>query len=130
MLLEIFRFCLDSKSEFNELVKKFDLTFSQWQVLKVINLSTTKSLTINEIVDELNADKATISLLVKKLKEKDMVISTTNAKDKRKVYISLTEKMVDNCLQLKKVEEEFTLKIFSNLSEDERKQLEDIFSKI
>lgn len=130
MLSKLFRFCLDAKGEFNDIVAEFDLTFAQWQVLKVINMSDSKELSVNEIVEILNSDKATVSLIVKKLKAKGMLSSRLDENDKRKSLLSLTSMMTSQCMQLKKVEEEFTNNLFSNLSEEEKLILEKLINKL
>lgn len=130
MLSNLFRFCLDAKSDFNKLVKQFDLTFSQWQVLKVINMSDSKELTINQIVEKLNSDKATVSTIVKKLKEKEMIQSRVDSEDKRCIYLSLTSKMTTRCQELKKIEDEFTNNLFSNLTDEEKQLFGSLIEKL
>lgn len=130
MLIKLFRFCLDAKSDFNKLVKQFDLTFSQWQVLKVINMSESKELTINQVVERLNSDKATVSTIVKKLKEKEMLQTRVDAEDKRCIYLSLTSKMTSRCMELKSIEEEFTNNLFRKLDDDEKQVFEEMITKL
>lgn len=130
MLINLFRFCLDAKSDFNKLVKQFDLTFSQWQVLKVINTSTDKELTMNQVVERLNSDKATVSMIVKKLKEKEMLQTRSDSEDKRCTYLSLTTKMTNRCQELKSIEEEFTNNLFSNLNDEEKRVFKNLIEKL
>ncbi len=130
MLNKMFRICLDIKSKFNDIVNEYDLTFTQWQVLKAINMSEEKELNINEIIFELNSDKATISQVIKNLEKKGMVNIKQDELDKRKKNISLTNKMINNCLELKKIEEEFLKDIFKNLTDKEKKEFERILNKL
>lgn len=130
MLDDMFRFCLDTRSKFNKEVKKFNLTFSQWQVLKVINKSDKKKLSLNEIIELTKSDKASISLIVDKLLEKDMVEKTVSEIDKRKKYITLTYKMKKNCLRLKEIENSFLENLFSNLSKEEKLEFQKILYKL
>ncbi len=130
MLNKMFRICLDIKSKFNDIVNEYDLTFTQWQVLKAINMSEEKELNINEIIFELNSDKATISQVIKNLEKKEMVNIKQDELDKRKKNISLTNKMINNCLELKKIEEEFLKDIFKNLTDKEKKEFERILNKL
>lgn len=128
--MRMFRVCLDIKSNFNEIVKGFDLTFSQWQVLKVINMSANKKMLLIDIVDELNSDKATISIIVKKLIDKGMVYKVADISDKRKKYIKLTDEMLRKCSQLKKIEYQFEKDIFKNITEEEQEIFESILNKM
>lgn len=128
MLLKIFRICLDAKSEFNTKVKVYDLTFSQWQIIKTISLSEKGQLTLNEIVEKLNSDKATISIMIKKLKEKGMLVGTRDEKDKRKVHLTLTDKMKELSVEIKQVEEEVAESIFSNLTDEQIGTLTDVIT--
>ncbi len=130
MLNKMFRTCLDIKSKFNDIVNKYDLTFTQWQVLKAINMSEKKELNINEIIFELDSDKATISQVIKNLEKKGMVNIKQDDLDKRKKNISLTNKMIKNCLELKKIEEDFLEDIFKDLTEKEKKEFERILNKL
>ncbi len=130
MLNKMFRICLDIKSKFNDIVNEYDLTFTQWQVLKAINMSEEKELNINEIIFELNSDKATISQVIKNLEKKEMVNIRQDELDKRKKNISLTNKMINNCLELKKIEEEFLKDIFKNLTDKEKIEFERILNKL
>ncbi len=130
MLNKMFRICLDIKSKFNDIVNEYDLTFTQWQVLKAINMSEEKELNINEIIFELNSDKATISQVIKNLEKKGMVNIKQDELDKRKKNISLTNKMINNCLELKKIEEEFLKDIFKNLTDKEKIEFERILNKL
>ncbi len=130
MLVKMFRICLDIKSQFNDIVNKYDLTFTQWQVLKTINMSEEKELNINEIILQLHSDKATISQVIKNLEKKGMVNINQDKKDKRKKNISLTKKMKDKCLDLKKIEEKFFKDTFEVLTKEEKKELESILNKL
>ncbi len=130
MLIKMFRVCLDIKSKFNDVVNKYDLTFTQWQVLKAINMSDKKELNINEIIFELHSDKATISQVIKNLEKKGMVNIKKDDLDKRKKNISLTNKMKDKCLELKKIEEEFLKDTFKVLSDKEKMELKSILNKL
>ncbi len=130
MLLKMIRICLDIKSKFNNIVSEYDLTFSQWQVLKVINSSKKRQLTINEIIFSLNSDKATISQIIKNLEKKEMIVISKDYIDKRKKNISLSDKMKKKCFKLKEIEEEFLSDVFKELNKNEIKELNLILNKI
>ncbi len=130
MLIKMFRIRLDIKSKFNDIVNEYDLTFMQWEVLKVINISDKKELSISEIILELNSDKATISQVIKNLEKKKMIKIKTYDLDKRKKNISLTKKMKEKCQELKEIEEEFLKETFKVLSIEEKNELKRILNKM
>ncbi len=93
-------------------------------------MSENKELNINEIILELHSDKATISQVIKNLEKKGMVNVKKDNLDKRKKNISLTNKMIKNCLELKKIEEDFLRDTFEILNEKEKVELESILNKL
>ena len=119
MLLKIFRLSLALQSEFNQEISKFDLTFQQWIILKAINTSSRGQLTNVEIVDQVRSDKSSISILIKKLEKKGMIVINHNPDDKRQKLIELSPTMIENCSQVKNLEDKYYNKILKNYTKEE-----------
>ena len=76
------------------------------------------------------SDKATISQVVKKLENKNMVNILQSPKDKRKKLICVNESMSNNCNKLKEVEEKFHEKLTGNFTSKEINNLKDVILKL
>lgn len=102
------------KTSINKELKKYDLTFTQWSVLKEIRKTKEQKIRASELIKNLNSDKATISAVVKKLEEKKYLKCVKNPKDLREVNIELTSKTEEICHQILESEKEVILKIKKN----------------
>ncbi|GLQ05924.1 MarR family winged helix-turn-helix transcriptional regulator [Sneathiella chinensis] len=72
-----------------KLAKETGLSISQLLVLQAIEQST--DLTAGEIAKEVNLTQATISSLLDRLEQRELVHRVRGAADRRKVYVALTE---------------------------------------
>ncbi len=119
------------KEAFNSRLKEYNITFSQWEVLKTINInSLNKEVTLNFIVKELSSDKATITEIIKKLETKGFIIKTTSKDDKRKKIIKIKDDKQIMCEKFLEIQDEIINNFFKNLTVDEKKQLTDLINKI
>ena len=87
----------DLKYQLTKQLKQYDLTASQWAVLKRIEIEELKESSPDKrtaavIAGVLDLDKPTISGIINRLYEKDMVRKLHHPKDKRAVILCLTEK--------------------------------------
>lgn len=71
-------------------LKKLDLTYPQYLVLLV--LWKEKEQTVNDIGKKLALESNTLTPLLKRLEQKEILVRTRSADDERKVVISLTAK--------------------------------------
>jgi DNA-binding MarR family transcriptional regulator len=71
-------------------LKKLDLTYAQYLVLLV--LWKEKELTVNEIGKKLVLESNTLTPLLKRLEQKEIIARQRSSADERKVMISLTSK--------------------------------------
>lgn len=87
--------------EFNRLYTKYlgvfdrkifstELTWSEARILLEIYLNSLETLT--DVAEFLGVDKAYISRIIKKFKDKGLIESTQDSKDKRKYLIEITPK--------------------------------------
>ncbi|NLQ30476.1 MarR family transcriptional regulator [Streptococcus mutans] len=73
-----------------ELKAGFDITSSQWAVLKL--LSCEEDLLQAEISDKLNADRATCGAVIEKLMSKGFVTKTLSKDDRRSYKVKISPK--------------------------------------
>ncbi|WP_374972118.1 MarR family winged helix-turn-helix transcriptional regulator [Blautia producta] len=72
---------------------KFDITTSQWAVLKL--LSVEPILTQAQIAERLNSDRATCGSIIDRLEKKEMILKKINVNDRRAFDISLSQKGIE-----------------------------------
>lgn len=75
---------------YTPLLKEFNLTYVQYAVL--LCLWDNDNVKVGEITNNLKLDIGTISLLLKKMESKNLIVRERSKKDERSVYIRLTEK--------------------------------------
>ncbi|WMJ87236.1 MarR family winged helix-turn-helix transcriptional regulator [Anaerocolumna sp. MB42-C2] len=102
------------EKKINNELKEFDLTFSQIRVVALLYHSVQENYSMKELEKIFHVSQQTIAGIVKRLEAKDMIVSISDADDKRIKRIKLTEngKKLGAEAQLIKVEkiEEWVLK--------------------
>ena len=75
--------------------KKSDAPYRKPEFQAMLFLSYKEKITMQELGEELHVTKPRVTALVSELLEKDFVIQSTDEKDKRKKYLSLSEKGIE-----------------------------------
>lgn len=94
---------MDMMEEFRLIIKRFhkksDTPYRKPEFQAMLFLSCKEKITMQELGEELHVTKPRVTALVSELLEKGLVIQSTDEKDKRKKYLSLSEKGVE-CIEL------------------------------
>ena len=94
---------MDMMEEFRLIMKRFhkksDTPYRKPEFQAMLFLSCKEKITMQELGEELHVTKPRITALVSELLEKGFVVQSTDEKDKRKKYLSLSEKGVE-CIEL------------------------------
>ena len=94
---------MDMMEEFRLIMKRFhkksDAPYRKPEFQAILFLSCKGKITMQELGEELHVTKPRVTALVSELLEKGFVIQSTDEKDKRKKYLSLSEKGVE-CIEL------------------------------
>ena len=94
---------MDMMEEFRLIMKRFhkksDTPYRKPEFQAMLFLSCKGKITMQELGEELHVIKPRVTALVSELLEKDFVVQSTDEKDKRKKYLSLSEKGVE-CIEL------------------------------
>ena len=94
---------MDMMEEFRLIMKRFhkksDAPYRRPEFQVMLFLSCKEKITMQELGEELHVTKPRVTALVSELLEKDFVVQSTDEKDKRKKYLSLSEKGVE-CIEL------------------------------
>ena len=90
---------MDMMEEFRLIMKRFhkksDTPYRKPEFQAMLFLSYKEKITMQELGEELHVTKPRVTALVSELLEKDFVIQSTDEKDKRKKYLSLSEKGIE-----------------------------------
>ena len=93
---------IDMIEEFRLIMKKFhkksDALYRKPEFQAMLFLSCKEKITMQELGEELYVSKPRVTALVGELLEKDFVVQSTDEKDKRKKYLSLSEKGIE-CIE-------------------------------
>ena len=94
---------MEMMEEFRLIMKRFhkksDAPYRKPEFQAMLFLSCKEKITMQELGEELHVTKPRVTALVSELLEKDFVVQSTDEKDKRKKYLSLSEKGVE-CIEL------------------------------
>ena len=94
---------MDMMEEFRLIMKRFhkksDAPYRKPEFQAMLFLSFKEKITMQELGEELHVTKPRVTALVSELLEKGFVVQSTDEKDKRKKYLSLSEKGVE-CIEL------------------------------
>lgn len=110
-------------------LKPFNLTQEQFNVLRILRGSMPKSMCQKDILCRMVAPSSNVTLLIKKLVTKKLVHVSQSDIDRREYVINITKSGLNTLasidIVLKKEEEEF-----NTLSETEAKQLNKLLDKM
>lgn len=98
--------------------------------IHIIRLIGTNSLIMNELKDKLDTTLGSTSTAINKLENKKFVERKKDKKDKRKVYVSLTEKGLMAYEVYEKVHKELIKKAINNIEEENLEKFYNTFNKI
>lgn len=121
----IFRIYKNNTTETNKILKKWDISNAQFEVISRIAAAGT--LSQQELADQLLVTKANITQLIKKLEQMDLI---KKEKEWKTNYISLTEKGETIYREANSVLEDFQKDFFKNLSIEEKKKLLHLLRKV
>lgn len=106
---------------------QFDLTAAQAVVILIV--CDFQALTQDEITKRLSLDKSVIAKTVTKLEEREFLVRTTNAKDKRTYDIRLTQKACEVYPFLKEQVELSFRRMTEQMTDSEREEFKRLLMK-
>lgn len=98
--------------------------------IHLINIIGANTITVNELSDILNLTMGTVSIALNKLEKKKFIKRTKTAKDKRKVYISLTNKGKLAKDFQNEYQSSVVSKMMSNISSNDIEKFLEVLSKM
>lgn len=115
--------------QLNKAFKEFNISVQQFNVMRILKGQHPKAVSINDITDRMVDKMSNASRLVEKLRIKDLVKREKCAFDKRQVDVKLTRKGL-NMLETLNHKLEYVQNQYSNLTEEEYAQLNDLLDKM
>ena len=124
---------MEMMEEFRLIMKRFhkksDAPYRKPEFQAMLFLSCKEKITMQELGEELHVTKPRVTALVSELLEKDFVVQSTDEKDKRKKYLSLSEKGVE-CIELhRKAYEEWFKSMWDKFDTKEKEAFNILLTK-
>ena len=115
---------------FNEVLKPYDLSNEQFNVLRILRGQNNHLLNMQCIQERMVAKASNTTRLVDKLLLKQMVTRNVCPSNRRKIEIKLTGKGFDTLQELDSKVEFYDATLSSKLNTDELQQLNDLLDKL
>jgi DNA-binding MarR family transcriptional regulator len=115
--------------QFNELLKPFDLSAEQFNVLRILRGQKGNAVNMCTIQERMIAKTSNTTRLVDKLLLKELVLREICPQNRRKMEITITPKGIELLKQLDPLVEAHEKKFGNNLSEKELAQLNTLLEK-
>lgn len=110
-------------------LKPFGLTNQQYNVLRILRGQGNGFVSVNSISERMIDKMSNVSRLIDKLCLKGLATRTVNHQDRRQMDIKITEAGLKLLKELDQTQSEIKAE-FSNLTEAEAKQLNDLLDKL
>lgn len=115
---------------FNEVLKNYDLSVEQFNVLRILKGQKGKPANMSVIQERMIAKTSNTTRLVDKLLLKELCTREVCPENRRKIEVSLTEKGAQLLSQVNPKVDDFETKWVGQLSVDELKTLNDLLEKL
>ena len=112
------------------LLKPFDVTLPQYNVLRILRGQHPKPVKINDITERMLDKMSNASRLVDKLVQKDMAVRCESTSDRRAVDVSISQVGLDVLAALDPLQEEFMQSFGGALTSDEARTLSNLLDKM
>lgn len=116
-------------SDHMNILKPFDLTAQQYNVLRILRGQYPNPITVNGIIERMLDKMSNASRLVDKLLLKDLATRCDNKDDRRACDIRITQKGLDVLKEIDVLQESWESS-FSNLTPDEAETLSNLLDKL
>jgi DNA-binding MarR family transcriptional regulator len=115
--------------KFLEIMKPFDLSAEQYNVLRILRGQKGKPANMSVIQERMISKNSNTTRLVDKLILKELVVRKICPSNKRKMEITITEKGLEILASLDPIVTDYENKLASNLTSEELEQLNILLEK-
>ncbi|RYU95715.1 MarR family winged helix-turn-helix transcriptional regulator [Emticicia agri] len=116
-------------SDHMNILKPFDLTAQQYNVLRILRGQYPNPITVNGIIERMLDKMSNASRLVDKLLTKDLASRCDNKDDRRACDVRITQKGLDVLKEIDVLQENWETS-FSNLTPEEAESLSNLLDKL
>ncbi|MCO6163132.1 MarR family winged helix-turn-helix transcriptional regulator [Flavobacterium sp. NRK F7] len=116
--------------KFNEILKPFEISGEQYNVLRILRGQKGKPINMQDIQDRMVTKNSNTTRLIDKLLLKKMVERNVCPENRRKIEILITQTGLDTLAELDPLIENHENGITSNLTNPELEQLNNLLEKI
>lgn len=116
--------------EFNKILKEFNLTLSQAEILRFLSKNNRREIVQKDIEEYFNISNPTVSGILNRLEEKGFICRYISQKDTRKKIVKITAKSVAMNDSIRQLMDGFENRMLSCLDEKERDELFDYLERI
>lgn len=114
-----------------ELLSCHDITVQQFRILKFIILNKNKNtISQKDIENHMNIKGSSVSILIKTMLEKDLILKTQSLNDARFFELDVTEKGVRLANLANDIFRDFEIKIRKNVSDQEIENVKNILKHL
>lgn len=114
----------------NQLLAPYDLTGSQFRILMVLYKAPSGTVRQIDIENKFVMTNPTVTGLVQKLEQKQLIKRVPHPEDKRSKVLVLTEHAMEIKEEMLKLSDELERQMTANLSREECAQLRELLTKI
>jgi len=129
-LVSILRTAALLEHEINDALKPFDLTSTQYNVLRILRGAGSEGLRCGEIAERMITHDPDITRLLDRIEKLGWIERTRDTQDRRVVLTRISRKGLDLLKQIDKPLEEFTRTLSSHLTEKRLRELIDILDEV
>ncbi len=122
-LMGIIRAAESFKRVFSTIFKKYDLSFPQYNILRVLDASTNGQSRITEVSRIMLVPGANMTGLAKRLERSGFILRKSDAKDERATLLEITSKGKKTLKEIEKDRDQGLKNMFSGFSKEERQNL-------
>lgn len=115
---------------FNEILKPFDISSEQYNVLRILRGQKGKPINMQDIQERMVTKNSNTTRLIDKLLLKHMVERNICPQNRRKIEVTITKKGLELLLELDPLIEDYENELTKNLSTEELEQLNYLLEKI
>ncbi|MEY4289331.1 MAG: hypothetical protein RLZZ30_1419 [Bacteroidota bacterium] len=110
-------------------LKPFNVTHEQFNVLRILKGSHPTAMCQKDILSRMIAPNSNVTLLIKKLKDKNLIAVLQSDRDKREYEISIAEPGLSLLLEIESILQS-KVTDFNQLEESDAKTLNDLLDKL
>ncbi|WP_083318228.1 MarR family winged helix-turn-helix transcriptional regulator [Floricoccus tropicus] len=118
------------EKNYNKILEHFDLSESRFVIMMYLSRAEENQLLSSELAERLGVSKATISKILKKMEEKNLIEKIPSKTDKRSTYIKLTEEGLKKLKYFLPYNYKAVDQLFSNFSEKELENFAQLLEKL